>query len=74
MDNMENKNLIRFRKLEFRKSDFELVNDEIIPMPDIGDTMTLKKFVEKNSPVLSSVDTVYIPLEKFDLYKPFYVF
>lgn len=74
MENIENKDLIRFRKLEFKKSNLELVNDETIPMPDIGDTIALKRFVEKNSPVLSSVNAIYIPLEKFDIYKPFYVF
>lgn len=71
---MENSNTIRFRKLEFKKSNLELINDETIPMPDIGDTSALKKFVEKNSPTLSSVNTIYIPLERFDIYKPFYVF
>ena len=74
MENIENKDLIRFRKLEFKKSNLELVNDETIPMPDIGDTIALKKYVEKNSPALSSVNTIYIPLERCDVYKPFYIF
>ena len=43
-------------------------------MPDLGDMDKLKKFVNKNTPVLSSTNDVYIPLENFDKYIPFYIF
>ena len=66
--------MVRFRKLSFKKSNYELTVDEIVPMPDLGDMDKLKEFVNKNTPVLSSTNDVYIPLEDFYKYIPFYIF
>lgn len=66
--------VVRFRKISFRKSNYDMTIDEVVPMPDLGDTDKLKEFVNKNTPVLSPTNDIYIPLESFDKYIPFYIF
>lgn len=66
--------VLRFRKLSFKKSNFELTNDETVPIPDLGNTEKVKEFVDRNTPVLSPTNDIYIPLECFDKYDPFYIF
>lgn len=64
--------ILRFRRLAFLKSNFDLCEDEIVPIPDLGSQEKVRDYIEKSNPVLHSFNLVYIPLDKLEIYKPIY--